>query len=103
MIVYEVNLIVQRRIEPEYRAWLAEHIREILALPGFRGAEVFERIEPECAPGEFALCVHYRLDDADALADYFAQHAPRLRADGRNRFGDDFRADRRVLRPGASY
>ncbi len=103
MIVYEVNLVVQRRIEAEYRAWLAGHIGEILALPGFLGAEVFERVEPVASPDEFALCVHYRLADAAALAEYFARHAPRLRADGVARFGDGFRADRRVLQPSASY
>jgi antibiotic biosynthesis monooxygenase (ABM) superfamily enzyme len=103
VIVYEVNLVVQRRIEAEYRAWLAGHIDEILALPGFLGAEVFERVEPVAGPDEFALCVHYRLAGAAALAEYFAEHAPRLRADGVDRFGGGFRADRRVLQPSASY
>lgn len=103
MIVYEVNLLVQRKIESEYRTWLASHIREILALPGFLGAEVFERIEPATGPDEFALCVHYQLRDDAALAIYFEQHAPRLRADGVARFGDGFRAERRVLRPSATY
>jgi antibiotic biosynthesis monooxygenase (ABM) superfamily enzyme len=103
VIVYEVNLVVQHRIEAEYRAWLAGHIREILALPGFLGAQVFERVEPAAGDDEFALCVHYRLVDAGALADYFAKHAPRLRADGVNRFGNGFRAERRVLRPSATY
>ena len=103
MIVYEVNLFVQRRIEAEYRAWLAGHVREILALPGFVGAEIFERVEPESGPDEFVLCTHYRLEDADALADYFAHHAPRLRAEGIRRFGDGFRAERRVLRSIGNY
>lgn len=103
MIVYEVNLFVQRRIEAEYRAWLDGHVREILALPGFVGAEVFERLEPETAADEFSLCVHYRLVDAAALSEYFAKHAPRLRAEGVDRFGDGVRAERRVLRSTATY
>jgi hypothetical protein len=49
------------------------------------------------------LCVHYQLRDDAALAIYFEQHAPRLRADGVARFGDGFRAERRVLRPSATY
>lgn len=97
MIVYEVNLFVRRAIEAEYRAWLHEHVREILALPGFEGAEVFERREPAPAEGELVLCTQYRLRDAAALADYLREHAPRLRADGIARFGDGFRAERRVL------
>jgi antibiotic biosynthesis monooxygenase (ABM) superfamily enzyme len=99
VIVYEVNLRVQRRIEAEYRAWLDEHVRSILALPGFVGASVFERLEPPSSDGEFDLCVHYRLVDESALATYLREHAPRLRAEGLARFGNMFHADRRVLRP----
>ena len=103
MIVYEVNVFVQRAIEAQYRAWLDAHVREIVALPGFEGAEVFERLEPAPAPGEFAICMQYRLRDAEALADYLREHAPRLRADGVARFGDGFRAERRVLETGTRY
>lgn len=103
MIVYEVNLTVQRRIETEYRTWFDAHVREMVALPGFIGATVFERREPAPAADEFALCVQYRLVDADALAAYLAEHAPRLRADGIARFGDAFRAERRILARGTEY
>ena len=103
MIVYEVNLFVRRAIEAEYRAWLDAHVREILALPGFTGAEVFERREPAAEDGELVLCTQYRLRDAAALADYLREHAPRLRAEGIARFGDGFRAERRVLERLAGY
>ena len=103
MIVYEVNLFVRREIEAEYRAWLDAHVQEIVALPGFLGAEVFERREPAPAEGELALCTQYRLRDAAALDDYLREHAPRLRADGLARFGDGFRAERRVLELAARY
>ena len=103
MIVDEVNLFVRRALEAEYRAWLDAHVREIVALPGFLGAEVFERREPAGADGELVLCTQYRLRDAAALADYLREHAPRLRADGLSRFGDNFRAERRVLERLAGY
>ncbi|MEO8161388.1 MAG: DUF4286 family protein [Arenimonas sp.] len=103
MIVYEVNLFVDRAIEAAYRAWLEAHVREIIALPGFEGAQVFERLEPAPAEGEFVLCTQYRLSDAAALAEYLREHAPRLRADGLARFGDNFRAERRVLAGLARY
>jgi hypothetical protein len=103
VIVYEVNVFVRRAIEGAYREWLDAHVREIVALPGFLGAEVFERSEPAHEDGEFALCMQYRLRDELALAEYLAQHAPRLRADGIARFGDGFRAERRVLTPIARY
>jgi len=55
------------------------------------------------AEGELVLCTQYRLRDAASLADYLREHAPRLRADGVARFGDAFRAERRVLELAARY
>ena len=103
MITYEVNLFVQRAVEAEFRDWLDGHVREILALPGFTGAQVFERLEPAAGPDEFVLCTQYRLRDEAALARYLRDFAPALRADGLQRFGDRFRAERRVLRAFADY
>jgi quinol monooxygenase YgiN len=103
VIVYEVNLFVQRAIEAGFRDWLDAHVREIVALPGFIGAEVFERLEPAGDGDELVLCTQYRLRDQAALTDYLREHAPRLRADGIARFGDRFRAERRVLQLDAGY
>ena len=99
--VYEVNIDLDAAIEADYRGWLREHVAQILALPGFIDAQVFDVAEPPPAAGRVALCVQYRLRDAAALQDYFDQHAARLRGDGVARFGDNFRATRRVLRPAA--
>jgi hypothetical protein len=98
VIVYEVNLFVRQGIEAAFRAWLPMHVAEILALPGFTGARLLEREQPPAQAGECALCVQYELRDAAALEDYLREHAARMRADGLARFGDDFRAERRVLR-----
>lgn len=103
MITYEVNLFVQREIEAEFRAWLDLHVREILALPGFTGARVFERMEPAPGADEFVLCTQYQLPDQAALERYLREFAPAMRADGLQRFGDRFRAERRVLRKIADY
>ena len=99
MIVYEVDLALDAGIAGEYRDWLSAHVGELLALPGFAGARVFEVLEPAPAPGEARLCVQYTLRDAAALERYLREDAPRLRAAGLARFGDRFRASRRVLRP----
>lgn len=98
-LVYEVNLDVDAGIVGEYRAWLDAHVREMLALPGFVAARVFEVLDGAPRDGGLHLCVHYVLRDADALDAYLREHAPRMRADGVARFGDRFRASRRVLRP----
>lgn len=97
-ILYEVNVSLDAAIEGDYRAWLDAHVREILALPGFTGARIFDVTEPEPDAGRITLCVQYALRDAAALNAYLRDHAPRLRAEGVARFGDRFRAQRRVLR-----
>lgn len=103
MPVYEVNVELDAGIADAYRAWLDAHVRGILALPGFLGAGVMEVVDPAPAPGSIALCVRYRLRDDAALEAYLRDHAPRLRAEGVARFGERFRAWRRILHPLADY
>lgn len=97
-VIYEVNIEVDGAAHDEYRAWLHDHVAEILALPGFTGAKVFEVLDPPASAGRVALCVQYTLKHQAALDDYLRDHAPRLRADGMSRFGGRFQATRRVLR-----
>lgn len=97
MIVYEVNLFVARAIEEQFRPWLSAHVREMVALPGFLGAQLFERAEPVSDEGELVLCTQYRLVDRAALDAYLRDHAAGMRADGLARFGSAFRAERRIL------
>ncbi len=97
-VIYEVNIEVDASAHDEYRVWLHGHIAEILGLPGFTGAKVFEVLEPPPSAGRVGLCVQYVLKSREALDDYLRDHAPRLRADGMSRFGGRFQATRRVLR-----
>lgn len=99
-VVYEVNLDLDAAIAADYRTWLDGHVREILALPGFTGAQVHEVLDPPAAVGRVALSVQYRLVDSHALDTYLREHAPRLRGDGMARFGGRFTATRRVMRVG---
>lgn len=98
-VVYEVNLAVDPMVEAEYRAWLAVHVHELLALPGFVDASIADVLEPATDDGWVPMCVRYTLIDAAALDAYLRDHAPRMRAEGVARFGDRFRATRRVMRP----
>jgi hypothetical protein len=97
MIVYAVELELDAALCDEYLAWLHGHVRQMLALPGFEGAEVLTRLEPPPPAGRCALTVHYRLRDRVAWEAYLADHAPRMREAGRARFGDRIRASRQVL------
>ena len=94
MIVYEVRAVVDDAVSDAYRAWLEPHIREILAIPGFTHAEL---LEEDAESGETVWTVRYHLESREALEQYLREHAPRLRADAVARFGDRFRATRRVM------
>jgi Domain of unknown function (DUF4286) len=95
-IIYEVNVHVKRDIEAAYRAWLVKHVEEILQLPGFTKAQCFD-VQTDAGANEIGICVHYHLASQADLDEYLQQHAPRLRAEGIEKFGDGFRATRRVM------
>ena len=96
MIVYEVNLSVERLIAEEYAGWLHAHVRELLALEGFVDATILREPEHD-QPEREHYVVHYRLESRDALERYLREDAPRMRAEGVERFGGRFTAWRRVL------
>ena len=99
MIVYEVNLDVDREIFAAYRTWLNGHVRDVLALPGFVSAEIFELRDAPGGAQRCSLCVQYRLADAADLDRYLRVDAPHMRSDGETRFPGRFSASRRILQP----
>lgn len=100
MIVYEVRASVEDAIAGAYREWLGPHVAEILAIPGFRRAELLSEDDED---GRAVFCVRYHLDSRAALEGYLREHAPRLRAQGLARFGDRFTTTRRVSELVAEY
>lgn len=97
MIVYVVDVDVDETVFTEYMAWLDAHVEEMLALPGFVSAEIFERREPAPARGRRSVSTHYRLKSKADLARYLAKHAERMRADGVAKFPGKFIATRQIL------
>lgn len=102
-VIYEVAIEADAVIADQYREWLDAHVRAMRALPGFVGARINEVIDPPPTAGTLAFCVQYRLIDQDALEAYLRDHAPRMRAEGVERFGQQIRASRRVLQETHSY
>ena len=102
MIVYEVNLAVDRDVAEDYAAWLGPHIDALLALDGFLGAEWFS-VEQEANDWRVHWCIQYRVRDREVLQIYFDEHAARLRGDGLDRFGGRFTATRRILERHAAF
>lgn len=98
MMIYEVNLNINKEIYPEFIEWLREHIKEILQLPGFIQACLLEE-ELEQTEGfdQEKLTVQYQLESKDDLQRYFTDFAPKMREDGINRFKDQFSANRRIF------
>ena len=94
MIVYEVRIEVEPAIADAYHDWLVPHVHEIIAIPGFTGAELFREDGDGAHP---VFTVRYHLETRRALEAYLREHAPRLRAEGEANFGGRFRASRRVM------
>ncbi len=99
MLVYEVNITVRNAVAEAYRAWLGDHVRELLTLPGFLSAEVFV-VEPEQDDAEHQqMVVAYRLESHNCLTRYLREFAPAMRAKALERFAGQFEIQRRVLAP----
>lgn len=94
-LIYEVTLDIRASVAQEFDAWLKDHVREMLALPGFHDARILKPEGPE-ADTERRV-VQYTLGSRAELDQYLAEHAPRMREDGVKRFGDKLQASRRVL------
>ncbi len=99
MIIYEVNLSINNDIYKDYRSWLAEHIQEMLKIPGFINATV---MHPKMDLGitwetQTSITIQYLLESNEDLLAYLNNYAPKMRGDGVSRFQGKFTANRRVL------
>lgn len=89
--IYEVNLQVDASIKDDYLSWLRPHIQEMLELPTFESAELFEDEQ-----GQWV--VQYRAPSREAVDQYLNEYSKKMRGDGTNRFAGKFSATRRVLK-----
>ena len=94
-IVYEVEAALDPDVVADFDAWLPGHAREVLASPGFLGAEILAPAEP-AADGRPRRIVRYRTRDQAALDTYLAERAPVLRAEPLARFGARVGYTRRI-------
>jgi hypothetical protein len=95
--VYEVTLSIDREAIDELDAWLAEHVREMLELPGFVSADTFH-VDAD-SPARVGRTVHYVMESEQALEAYLSGPAEQMRRSGTVRFADRMAVTRRVLRP----
>lgn len=95
MVIYEVNVTIQNEIYAPYYAWLLNHIEQMLQFAGFKKADV-GLIEQQ-HDDEKQLRISYTIESYADLENYLTHHAPMMRAEGIEKFGDKFHASRRII------
>lgn len=95
-LIYEVTLTIDPDVVERFDAWLAQHVEEMMLLPGFMEARVFSIEDDE--QGRPRRVTHYTLDSEESLENYFATSAAAMRQSGVDLFGEKFSATRRILR-----
>lgn len=96
MVIYEVNLSVDKEIFQDYSVWLQEHVEEMLQFPGFLSATI---MRPEIVEDgeQKEMVVQYQLEGRDDLERYFNEFASGMREKGIQLFSGRFSAKRRIL------
>ena len=95
-LIYEVTLTIERDIVDSFDGWLANHVEEMLAIPGFISARVFALDDDD--DGNARRVTQYFLESENHLESYLDERAEEMRQSGIDRFGDQFTATRRILR-----
>lgn len=96
MVLYEVNITLEKEIYNEYLVFLKSHIQELCALSGFQYAKIF-KVDDKNNNDNPKLVVHYYIDHPDNLTNYLTRHASAMRQEAISRFKDKFTIIRRVL------
>jgi hypothetical protein len=95
-VLYEVDYQAEAAIEGPFDTWLRDHTADVLQFDGFLSAELLDD-DTAAPPGQIRRLVQYRLRNRAALETYLREHAPRMRAQGGEKFGERYSAQRRVL------
>jgi antibiotic biosynthesis monooxygenase (ABM) superfamily enzyme len=95
MVIYEVNLDINNEIFDQFKAWLIKHVNEMIKFSGFIEAKILLENTGSKEKKNVTCC--YLLDSQKSLESYLTQHAPAMRQDGINKFGNKFSATRRVF------
>lgn len=98
MVLYEVNITLEKAIYNEYLVFLESHVQKLCALSGFEGAKIFTVEEKDKKEDKnLQLVVHYYIDHHDSLANYLTHYASAMRQEAISLFKDHFIITRRIL------
>ncbi|MGI9262906.1 MAG: DUF4286 family protein [Woeseiaceae bacterium] len=93
--VYEVTHHVDPAIVDDFDAWLAQHVEEMLDLPGIVRASTYAADEDD--QGRPQRVTLYLFDSDTALDEYLAGPAATMRQVAKDRFPEQFDVSRRIL------
>ena len=97
MVTYLVHAVVRHEVYSEYVDWLKnEHIKEVLACPGFLGAELCTRKGGSMEASSKDVKIIYTIKDEEHMKLYMTEYAMKLREKGIEKFPGQFSAHREV-------
>ena len=95
MIIYEVDICIQKSIYKEYIIWLNNHIEKMLKIDGFSHFEKYKTINEESVQH---VIIHYYVENMKKLENYFSNFAKFMRNDGTELFKENITIKRRILK-----
>jgi hypothetical protein len=97
MIIYNVTCSVDREIAEDWVTWMKDkHIPELLKTGLFYEYRILKVLSHD-DPATFSFAVQYHAKNIEDVDIYLLKHAPRLRADVSNRYGEKVVAFRTLL------
>lgn len=97
MVIYEVNLVIDKAVVERFMQWLKPHVTQVLCFEGFLSAEYLEQTT-ELKEEFYQLTMQYRIQSMENLNHYLTHHAQTMRDDGLQRFPNQFSATRRIFK-----
>lgn len=96
MIIYNVTINIDHSVHNKWLQWMQnKHINDVLATGLFNNARFVKVLVQEDEGVTYS--VQYFSDSKEKLNDYYKNHAPRLRQEGLELFGDKMLAFRTEL------
>lgn len=97
MIIYNVTINIDESVHDKWITWMKnKHINDVLATGLFTKARLVKVLVEEEMGGE-TYAVQYFAETKANLEEYYKKHAPKLRQEGMQLFGDKMLAFRTEL------
>lgn len=103
MIIYRVNVAVDKDIAEDWQEWMREHhVPDVIRTGFFDSAEMF-RVKQDKTQDRQAFVFEYRTSSWERYQQYSDQAAPTLQKDHTDRYQGKFTASRELLEHVASF